>query len=197
MASQVIEMNCPGCGARVSTGQTTCEWCQSPITISTFNSVYSMPMPQVNKFAGAYRKALAENPDHMELNNSIAMCYLKLKMYDKALEAFENAMEDNFDNSETFFYAAVCLLQGKKAFVHPRPVIDKILEYVNAALMIEPRGIYYYFLAYVKFDYFKRKFLKVSPDYLQALNDASVAGYSPLDAEQLFSILGVERPAGF
>ena len=53
-----------------------------------------MPMPEVNKFAGAYKKALAENPDNQELNNSVAMCYLKLKLDDKALPAFEKAMED-------------------------------------------------------------------------------------------------------
>ena len=103
MSHTVIEMNCPGCGARVSTGQSECEWCHKPIIISTFNSVYSMPMPEVNKYAGAYKKALSENPDDQVLNNSIAMCYLKLKLYDKALSAFEKAMEDNFDNSETFF----------------------------------------------------------------------------------------------
>ena len=78
--------NCPGCGARVSTAQKECDWCHKPIVISTFNSVYSMPMPEVNKYAGVYRKALTENPDNTELNKSIAMCYLKLKMYDKALE---------------------------------------------------------------------------------------------------------------
>lgn len=106
-----------------------------------------MPLPEVNKYAGAYRKALSENPDSMELNNSVAMCYLKLKLYDKATEAFERAMEDNFDNSETFFYAAICRLRGKKAFLAQRADIDKIEEYINAALMIEPKGIYYYFLA--------------------------------------------------
>ena len=197
MATQVIEINCPGCGARVSTGQKECDWCHNPIVISTFNSVYSMPMPEVNKFAGAYRKALVENPDNQELNNSLAMCYLKLKLYDKALPAFEKAIEDNFDNSESFFYAAVCLLQGKKAFLHQRPTIDKILEYINAALMIEPRGIYYYFLAYIKYDYFKRKFLNVQPDYLATLRMANEYGYSQHDTEQLFAILGVEKPAGF
>lgn len=57
------------------------------------------------------------------------MCYLMLKLYDKALPAFEKAMEDNFDNSETFFYAAVCLLKGRKAFLLTRPEIDKIEEY--------------------------------------------------------------------
>lgn len=197
MSHTVIEMNCPGCGARVSTGQSECEWCHKPIIISTFNSVYSMPMPEVNKFAGAYKKALAENPDNQELNNSVAMCYLKLKLYDKALPAFEKAMEDNFDNSETFFYAAVCLLKGRKAFLCNRPEIDKIEEYINAAIMIEPRGVYYYLLAYIKFDYFNRKFFKTSPTYQEALAMAQQQGYSPFDAEQLFGILGVERPSGF
>lgn len=197
MSHTVIEMNCPGCGARVSTGQSECEWCHKPIIISTFNSVYSMPMPEVNKFAGAYRKALAENPDNQELNNSVAMCYLKLKLYDKALPAFEKAMEDNFDNSETFFYAAVCLLKGRKAFLLTRPEIDKIEEYINAALMIEPRGVYYYLLAYIKYDYFSRKFFKTSPTYQEALAMAQQQGYSHFDAEQLFGILGVDRPNGF
>lgn len=197
MSHTVIEMNCPGCGARVSTGQSECEWCHKPIIISTFNSVYSMPMPEVNKFAGAYRKALAENPDNQELNNSVAMCYLKLKLYDKALPAFEKAMEDNFDNSETFFYAAVCLLKGRKAFLCNRPEIDKIEEYINAAIMIEPRGVYYYLLAYIKYDYFNRKFFKTSPTYQEALAMAQQQGYSPFDAEQLFGILGVERPNCF
>lgn len=197
MSQTVIEINCPGCGARVSTGQIECEWCHNPVIISTFNSVYSMPMPEVNKFAGAYRQALAENPDNQELNNSVAMCYLKLKLYDKALPAFEKAMEDNFDNSETFFYAAVCLLKGRKAFLLTRPEIDKIEEYINAAIMIEPRGVYYYLLAYIKYDYFNRKFFKTSPTYQEALEIAQQQGYSPFDAEQLFGILGVERPNGF
>ena len=194
MSQQVIELNCPGCGARVNTGQNECDWCHKPIVISTFNSVYAMPMPEVNKYAGTYRKALAENPDDITLNNSVAMCYLKLQLYDKALTAFEKAMEDNFDNSETFFYSAICLLQGKKAFLAPRDAIDKIEEYINAALMIEPRGIYYYFYAYVKYDYFFRKSYKTQPTYQELLNTAFQVGISEYDQEQLFSILNVAKP---
>lgn len=197
MSQQIVTINCPGCGAAVTTWQKECEWCHQPIIISTFNSIYSMPMPQVNKYAQTYRKALSENPDNIELNNSIAMCYLKLKLYDKALSAFELAMKENFDNSETFFYAAVCLLKGKKPFLAMRSEIDKIEEYINAALMIEPRGIYYYFLAYIKYDYFNRKFFKTSPTYQEALFMANQAGYSSFDSEQLFAILGVDRPSSF
>jgi len=155
-----------------------------------------MSLPELNKYAGAYRKALAEDPDNQELNQSIAMCYLKLKLYDKALVAFDKAIQDNFDNSETFFYAAVCVLQGKKAFLHQRPEIDKIQGYINAALTIEPRGIYHYFLAYIKNDYFARKFFKTSPTWEEALAQAQEVGLSPADVDGLYELLGVERPNG-
>jgi tetratricopeptide (TPR) repeat protein len=125
------------------------------------------------------------------------MCYIKLKLFDKAVSAFEIAMEDNFDNPETFFYAAISLLGGKKAFLAQRSQIDKIEEYINAALMIEPRGIFYYLLAYIKYDFFSRKFFNTSPTYQEALAQANGAGVSPYDIEQLFGILGVERPETF
>lgn len=194
MAHEVVELNCPGCGARVSTGQKECDWCHKPIVISTFNSVYSMPLPEVNKYAGAYRKALSENPDNTELNKSIAMCYLKLKMYDKALAAFERAVEDNFDDSEVYFYAAICCLNGKKAFLQQRPTINKMLEFLDAALMIEQKGIYYYFYAYVKYDYFARKSYVTTPTFKDYLAMAHETGLSEYDITQLYSILGVSRP---
>ena len=197
MVTQIHDTSCRNCGAAADIGQTKCRFCKQPVLISTFNSVCAMPMPMVNQYAAAYREALQNEPDAKDLNNSLAMCYLKLKLYDKALGAYEKAIEDNFDNSETFFYAAICLLGGKKAFLVQRPVIDKIEEYINAAMMIEPRGIYHYFLAYIKYDYFKRKFFNTSPTYSEALQSANSAGVSPNDIEQLFGILGVSRPEGF
>ena len=194
MTHQTIELSCPGCGARVTTSQSECMYCYNPIIISTFNSVYSMPMPEVNKCASVYRKALVENPDNHELNTSLAMCYLKLKLYDQASLAFEKAVEDNFDNSEVFFYAAICLMKGQKAFLAPRQNIDKSIEYVNAAIMIEPKGIYYYFLSYIKYDYFNRKYLNTTPTYQEVRQTAVNTGVSDFDIEQLFLVLNVQKP---
>ena len=194
MVTQVHDTTCRSCGAAADIGQTKCLYCKQPVLISTFNSVFSMPMPMVNQYAATYREALQNEPDAKDLNNSVAMCYLKLKLYDKAIEAFEKAIEDNFDNSETFFYTAICQLKGQKAFMVKREIINKIEEYINAAMMIEPRGIYHYFLAYIKYDYFSRKFFNTSPTYQEALGNAIGAGVSPHDIEQLFAILGVSRP---
>ena len=192
MAVQAINITCPNCGAGLSMDQNNCNYCRSPFHITSINEVASLPTLQIHKYASSYRKDLAANPNDVTLNTSIAFCYLQLKMFDDAYNAFSKAIVDNFDNSETYFYAAVSLLKGKKAFLHTRPEIDKILELINAAIMIEPRGIYYYFMAYIKNDYFKRKFLTVSPNYQECLMQAKMFGYSMDDVKHLYSVAGVE-----
>ena len=194
MSHQVIELECPGCAASISTSTKTCPYCYKPIVISTFNSVHAMPPIEINKRANAYRKALVNHPDNQDLNMSVAFCYLKLKLYDKALPCFEKAIEDNFDNSEVYFYAAICLLKGKKPFLTPRTVIDKIEEYLQAAIMIEPKGIYYYMWSYVRHDHHYRKCYVMDPNYAELYQQAEQAGLSQTDVEELFSSLGVDRP---
>ena len=76
----------------------------------------------------------------------------------------------------------------------PRTKIDKIESLLNAATMIEPRGVYYLFWAYIKYDYYKRKFYKTSPDYRDMMDMAADCGYSPMDKDSLFQLLGVDCP---
>lgn len=192
MASRAININCPNCGAPVAADQERCEWCHSPIYITSFNSVFDMSMLQTNKYVSSYKKSLADDPNSKDLNTSLAFCFLKLKMYDEAYNAFSKAIVDNFDNSETYFYAAVALLKGKKAFLHTRPEIDKMIELINAAIMIENRGVYYYFLAYIKCDYFKRKFLNTTPDYRECLRQAQIHACSRGDIDHFYSVAGVD-----
>lgn len=194
MAHQIVELECPGCGVPITTSTRQCPQCFREIVISTFNSVNSMSLLEINKQANAYRKAMINHPDDKTLNMSIAFCYLKLKLYDKALPCFEKAIEDNFDNSEVYFYAAIALLKGKKAYLTPRPVIDQIEEYLQAAIMIEPKGIYYYFWSYIRYDHHYRKSYMMSPNYRDLLGQAQQAGLSQTDVEELYSILEVQRP---
>lgn len=194
MSTEVLNLKCRGCGAPITISDTFCKYCGGPVAISTFNSVNSMPLPLVNRYANSYRTDLQNNPNDMGANKAIAYCYLKLRMYDKALEYFEKAVIDNFDDSEVYFYAAICCLKGKKAFLSQRPEINKAEEFLNAATMIEPKGIYYYFWAYIKYDYFKRKFLNSVPNYLDMLNLSAQFQTSDLDKLELFQILNVENP---
>ena len=194
MAHQIVELECPGCGKAITTSTQQCPQCFREIVISTFNSVSGMSPLEINKQANAYRKAMVNNPNNQTLNMSIAFCCLKLKLYDKAIPCFEKAIEDNFDNSETYFYAAIALLKGKKAFLTPRPIIDKIEEYIQAAIMIEPKGIYHYFWAYIRYDHHFRKSYRMSPNYQDLLAQAKQIGLSQTDVSELYNILEVQRP---
>lgn len=195
--SQVISMTCPGCGARVEVSQKECEWCHAPLVITTMSDIFNMPSMDINKYSKAYETNLQENPDNAEINNSLGMCYLKLGFYDKALAKFDKAIEQDLNNPETYLYAAVCLLAGRKPFLTPRTDIDKIEQYINAALMIEERGLFRYFQAYIKYDFFKRKFFKTSPTWEECLMQARADGLSETDVNQLFEIIKQEIPSCF
>ena len=195
MPHTVVSLECPGCGAPASTAQRTCGFCQGPIVISTFNSVARMDMPLLQKYANSYKEALTNAPGDPQLNASIAMCYLKLRLYDRALPAFERAIESNFDDSEIYIYAAACLLRGQRPFVNSRETIDRALALVNAGIAIDPKGIYHYFAALLKYDYFARKFFNIEPNYQHAMVLARDAGLSEHDVLALHDLLAVPRPA--
>lgn len=194
MSPEVIALECPGCAAPLTIGTKTCPKCFRPIVISTLNMISGFSTVDLKKHVNVYNKAIASNPDNSELNMSAAFCFIKLKLYDKAIVCFEKALEENFDNSELYFYTAIALLKGKKAFLSTRNTINKIIEYIDAANMIEPRGIYYYFLAYIKFDYFERKFLNNPPSYRECLAEAVNLGLSETDVDTLYELMGVEKP---
>ena len=187
---QVLDLLCPGCGGPISIEETNCKYCSRPIIVSTFNNVYSMPTREAEASAANYRAMLGHDPNNAAVRLSIAMCYLRLNLHDSAVKAFADAIECNLNNSEAYFYAAVALLKGNKPFLHSRDEIQKIMEYVNAAIAIEARGIYYYFLAYVKKDYFERKYLNSYPKSHELLALAKQRGYSRYDVQQLDDILG-------
>ena len=198
MAVQIVDMKCSGCGAGLSPSMVKCPYCKKPVVITSFNSVYAQDLPMLSQVSRDLDKDLRDGTSP-ELSGNIKFtlggCYLKLRLYNKALQRFEEAIEENFDNPEASFYAAVSLLNGKKAFLTPMANIKKAIEYVNAALMVEERGVFHYFLAYLKLDFYARKYLRISPDWREELLMAQSTNLSPLDCDMLFDILGVERPA--
>ena len=121
-----------------------------------------------------------------------AMRFFEHGQRDKAFVAFDKAIEQNSDNSEVYFYAAICLLRGKIPFVTLRPEIDKIETYLDTALTIEQKAIYFYFQAYIKYDYYERKCFNTSPTSRQAMLQAKRAGLTSLDVQQLRKLLNIK-----
>lgn len=120
-----------------------------------------------------------------------------LGRYEQSIEALRKAQIYNAENSEFFFYEAVAMLKGKKAFLTPRDIIKRAVECLEAAIMLEPKGIYYYYyyyMAYLRYDYYFRKHLNIFPNYMEELSTARSVGVSEYDINQLYEILKVKRP---
>lgn len=194
MEQRAITLCCPNCGGKIVPGQKECDWCHSPVIITRIDELENMGTPQINKYVREYSKILAQDSDAIGINKSIGLCYLKLRLIEKALIAFEHAMDDDPDDNEIYYYTAICLLKGKKAFLSQLPTINRILEYLNAAIMLEEKGIYYYFMAYIKYDYFERKHLRSEPRSSDLFKLALERGVLQEQKEQLYELLGVEKP---
>lgn len=196
MPVQVIDCKCTGCGAGIAPSMSFCEYCGKPVVITSFNSIVDRAAPEVNKLLRALEKDPETGDGELAglADFTKGSCYLKLKLYDKAIEKFESAIDRNLDNPEAYFYAAVCQLKGKKACLTPLPNLRKALEYIDAANSIEPRGVFSYLAAYIKNDFFAKKCLRIEPDWRQEFETALANNLSPTDANFLFQVLGVPCP---
>lgn len=187
----IINLTCPRCGAAVSTKQKECEYCHSPIIIEDLSCLENLDL---KRYIKTYTNILNDNENNEEVSLSLAICYLKLRLYDKAIDYFDKLIESNVKNSDIYFYHSIALLKGKKPFLAPMANIEKIIELLNAAIILNEKGIYHYFLSYVKYDFYKRKFLNIEPDYIVELNNAKNNNITNIEIENLFLELGQVIP---
>lgn len=194
--SEAHDLRCPGCGSPVFAvgGVWECEYCHRKVFIERFDETKGASAGELNKLAAAYSELLTNDDENSLIHTSLGMVYFRLGLFDKALKELERTLEKDIFNSEVYFLAACALLGGKKPFLQQRATIDKIEKYANAAIEIEPRAIYYYFSAYIRYDYFARKSFTVTPDYKNYLDTAKEFGFKSGEADELFALMGLEIP---
>jgi len=191
---EISILTCPYCAAGISQKANVCEYCGHEYMISSFSSNSIIQSADLSKYVRSYGTMLKENPNDPGLNFSIGICHLKQGMYAKAFSHFNDAIDNDIGDSDAYFYTAISLLNGKKAFVNSKTDVDRAMEYVNTAIIINDREIYHLFLAYLKYDYYERKRLKISPNYRAELSIASNGSVKAEDIKNLFEIMKVDVP---
>lgn len=197
MLVKVIDLKCSNCGDSLSEKQSKCESCGSPVVIKKMSSLMGMAPMELNKRGRMIDQELQSGQGGelaSDANFTSGCCFLKLKLYDQALSRFERAFNADMGNAESYFYAAVALLKGCSPFATSMTNIKKAEEYVNAAIMIDDRPLFHYLLAYIKNDFYARKFLRVNPDWKSEFSVALQNGLGQDDQEELFALLGQPCP---
>lgn len=192
MAVRVVDVRCPGCGSAWSTDQQFCRYCGRQVLITSMPDLISLEVRDLKKHVRTYEDALDEGADSPSVHAALGMCLLKLGLRDKALSHFEDALLGDVENSETYFYAAVASLRGKKPFLVPLADVRRAEKYLTAALRLEERGIYFYLYGYIRFDYYERKSLNVEPGFQYFLAQSVARGVTDLDIQSLFELLEID-----
>ena len=123
-----------------------------------------------------------------------ALSCMNKKRYGEAVVHFEKAIETDGADDENYFFAAACLLGGREAFAAERDTVDRIEKYLREAVSINAKGIYSYFQAYIRYDYFRRRGIAMLPDFISYLLAAQKAGYSDAELACFWEMLNVVRP---
>lgn len=185
-----------------------------PVMMRGFSFPKSLPekMAELSTFegvdvpSGGYFNAMMERivsllesrrpTDNKSQNNSDAVAnavrMINYGMYDKAIAALEEAMQTDISNADLYFYAAAALLSGKRPFLVPKATIEAAIRYLTVAIDIEEKGIYHFFLAYIKSDFHKKKMLRILPDCNTEAHMAAVCGTTEGEKLALAKLLRVD-----
>lgn len=161
---------CPQCGAPVKLGAKKCEYCEAEFIVNSLAYLGKFDKTGINKYVNHYKKLLKDNPGNGELNLAMGICYLDLGLYDLATKFFSKAIEQIPDYGDAYYYYALALIKGRKPKVLTLTEIKKIEEYINAAIQIDnSRSKYYYLWALIKYDFYMKNGLRMSPPNFEKL----------------------------
>jgi hypothetical protein len=119
---------------------------------------------------------------------------LRLGLHAQALEDFRLSMNAGARSPDLYYLTAVAILEGRKAFLAPLARVREAEDLIHAALGLEDRGVFHYFLAYLGLDYYERKSLRAPTPWQASLARAWSRGVTQGEIDSLFELLSVHDP---
>ena len=165
--------------------------------VSASTEYFDAMIGKIEKLLVSKRLSADERPKDTNADFAAGVRFLNYKLYDQAQAAFQKALQTDISNPELYFYAAVALLGGKRPFLVNKSVIRQIEEYLQATIAIGNQAIAHYLLAYVKYDFYRNKMLRTTPEYEQALAVAHHLEITEEEIRMLFELLNQQKPACF
>lgn len=144
------------------------------------------------------KKNIASNPKDVNSSLALGLFFLMKGGYQDALVQFEKVIEEDPTNYRGYFYSCIAMLGGKKPCLNPKQTILTIEERLQISEGLSEGqnecAECYYLHAFVKYDFYERKYLRTSPSSKELLQTAMGCGLTTESKDTLFEILKLSRP---
>lgn len=97
---------------------------------------------ELSKMIQKWEKSLREKPNPPELNFNLGICYLSNNFYQKAIFQFDYCTEIESLNAIHYVFKSLSLLNGIRPYRHKKKSIDKILQTLDYAAVLDPENSY-------------------------------------------------------
>lgn len=185
-------ITCPQCGAPVKNRRNRCDYCEAEILVFSLSSLDRFEREGIQKYINHYKKMLQENPNDPDANCAMGICYMELGLYDLASKFLKTAIELTPDSGESYYYYALCLLQGKKPRSLSLSEIKKIETYVRTATELDSSQAKFFILwIIIKYDYYLKSGMIINPSIDTLLLKLKTAHYDRKEAEHILKIIPV------
>jgi nucleoside phosphorylase len=160
-----LEITCPKCGTNLLNLEGVCDICHTSYYVTSINDILKSctGIMDVQKYIKFYNSIIRTGYEESDVHIAIGLCYLYLHNYENAFTYFESAIKLLPDNGDAYFYSTIALLEGKRPFFVSRSLILKASDYLENAMRLSKRGIYYYLKSLIFADYYEKKHLNCSP----------------------------------
>lgn len=180
---EAIVLECPQCGTVLQKNSRICPNCYSEYVVTAISTLDNLDKSKVNKYINAYKKGISQNGESSEGYFSMGICYLKLGLYEYAINNFEKSIGLLPEDSDVYYYTAIALFKGKRPFLALLSNIKRSMEYLDVALSMSEEGKYYYLQYVIQKDFYDRKRLKSRYLSSELLNQAKYLGIADEDIE--------------
>lgn len=197
MLVSVVNLKCSNCGESLSESMMRCPSCDQPVVVRNVSSLLGLNHAQLSARRSAVDRELMGRCDgsfDAAADFTVGCCLLRLKMYEQSIERLARAISTDPYNVESLFCSAIAALRGRKAFVTPLADLRQAQKFIEAAILIDERPIFRFFLAYIKQDFYDRRCLKIEPNWRWEFQRALSLGLGADDRAELFDLLGQACP---
>jgi len=186
MCAKIESLKCPNCNGPIKLDSETCEFCGYDYIIPSLSGLLDFESSKINKYISFYKNQLDDNPNDPLLNLAMGICYLDLGLEEFSQKFLKKAIDISPENSDTYYYYALSLLEGKKIKIAKIPDIKEVEKLLEAAIKLNPyKSVYYYLQAIIKHEFYHKNGFKINPPLKEILEKIKTLEKDEKEIKQL------------